>query len=48
VPFFLNGHNAWVEGVGENHDAHFFAIGADLLVKPFEGLKPPEFLALRL
>lgn len=38
VPFFLGGHNAWVEGIGEKITPINLAPGRFLVVKPAEGL----------
>ncbi|MDP2368636.1 4-(cytidine 5'-diphospho)-2-C-methyl-D-erythritol kinase [Rhodoferax sp.] len=38
VPFFLGGHNAWVEGVGEKITPIELPIGRFLVVKPTAGL----------
>lgn len=39
VPFFLGGHNAWVEGIGEKMDPVVLPSGRFLVVKPVEGLE---------
>jgi 4-diphosphocytidyl-2-C-methyl-D-erythritol kinase len=39
VPFFVRGHNAWVEGIGETITA--MALPAELLNTPLALLKPP-------
>ena len=39
VPFFLNGHNAWVEGIGEKIIPITLPAGVFLVVKPNEGLE---------
>jgi len=39
VPFFLGGHNAWVEGVGEKMTPVILPAGRFLVVKPVEGLE---------
>ena len=38
VPFFLAGHNAWVEGVGEALTPVTLPVGRFLVVKPDQGL----------
>jgi 4-diphosphocytidyl-2-C-methyl-D-erythritol kinase len=38
VPFFLGGHNAWVEGIGEKMTPVKLQAGQFLVVKPAEGL----------
>jgi 4-diphosphocytidyl-2-C-methyl-D-erythritol kinase len=38
VPFFLGGHNAWVEGIGEKMTPVKIPSGQFLVVKPAEGL----------
>ena len=39
VPFFLNGHNAWVEGIGEKITPLSLPRGQFLVVKPAAGLQ---------
>ena len=39
VPFFLGGHNAWVEGIGEKMTPINLPPGQFLVVKPNEGLE---------
>jgi 4-diphosphocytidyl-2-C-methyl-D-erythritol kinase len=39
VPFFLNGHNAWVEGIGEKITPIALPPGQFLVVKPAVGLQ---------
>jgi len=39
VPFFLRGHNAWVEGIGERITPVALPPGAFLVVKPHDGLE---------
>jgi len=39
VPFFLGGHNAWVEGIGERIQPIQLPIGRFLVVKPQAGLE---------
>ncbi len=39
VPFFLGGHNAWVEGIGEKLTPVTLPKGRFLVVKPNEGLE---------
>ena len=39
VPFFLGGHNAWVEGIGEKMTPVTLPPGRFLVVKPAEGLE---------
>lgn len=39
VPFFLGGHNAWVEGIGEKITPIALPIRRFLVVKPAEGLE---------
>lgn len=39
VPFFLGGHNAWVEGIGEKIIPVTLPSGRFLVVKPAEGLE---------
>lgn len=39
VPFFLGGHNAWVEGIGERMTPVSLQRGQFLVVKPAEGLE---------
>lgn len=39
VPFFLGGHNAWVEGIGEQMTPVSLPPGQFLVVKPDEGLE---------
>lgn len=39
VPFFLGGHNAWVEGIGERIQPIQLPIGRVLVVKPQAGLE---------
>lgn len=39
VPFFLGGHNAWVEGIGERIIPVTLPSGRFLVVKPAEGLE---------
>jgi 4-diphosphocytidyl-2-C-methyl-D-erythritol kinase len=39
VPFFLGGHNAWVEGIGEKMTPINLPPGQFLVVKPVEGLE---------
>ncbi len=39
VPFFLGGHNAWVEGIGEELTPVTLPAGRFLVVKPQEGLE---------
>jgi len=39
VPFFLGGHNAWVEGIGEKITPIELAASRFLIVKPAEGLE---------
>ena len=39
VPFFLGGHNAWVEGIGEKITPVVLPQGRFLVVKPAEGLE---------
>ena len=39
VPFFLGGHNAWVEGIGEKMTPINLPHGRFLVVKPAEGLE---------
>lgn len=39
VPFFLGGHNAWVEGIGEKMTPVTLPSGRFLVVKPAEGLE---------
>ena len=39
VPFFLHGHNAWVEGVGEIMTPISLPAAQFVVVKPFEGLE---------
>jgi 4-diphosphocytidyl-2-C-methyl-D-erythritol kinase len=39
VPFFLGGHNAWVEGIGEKLTPITLPNGRFLVVKPQEGLE---------
>ncbi len=38
VPFFLNGHNAWVQGIGEDITPIYLPKGQFLVVKPHAGL----------
>lgn len=38
VPFFLSGHNAWVEGIGEQITPIQLPIGRFVVAKPSEGL----------
>ena len=39
VPFFLGGHNAWVEGIGEKMMPVTVPVGRFLVVKPHDGLE---------
>ncbi len=39
VPFFLNGHNAWIEGIGEKITPIALPAGRFLVVKPAKGLE---------
>ena len=39
VPFFLGGHNAWVEGIGEKMSPVSLPAGRFLVVKPNQGLE---------
>jgi 4-diphosphocytidyl-2-C-methyl-D-erythritol kinase len=39
VPFFLNGHNAWVSGIGENATPITLPQASFVVVKPKDGLK---------
>ena len=39
VPFFLGGHNAWVEGIGEKMSPVSLPTGRFLVVKPNQGLE---------
>ncbi len=39
VPFFLGGHNAWVEGIGEKITPVDLPLGRFLVVKPARGLQ---------
>lgn len=39
VPFFLGGHNAWVEGIGEKMTPVSLPPGQFLVVKPVDGLE---------
>lgn len=39
VPFFLGGHHAWVEGIGEQITPIELPVGRFLVVKPSEGLE---------
>jgi len=39
VPFFLNGHNAWVSGIGENMTPISLPQASFVVVKPKDGLK---------
>jgi 4-diphosphocytidyl-2-C-methyl-D-erythritol kinase len=39
IPFFLGGHNAWVEGVGEKITPIAMASSRFLIVKPAEGIE---------
>jgi 4-diphosphocytidyl-2-C-methyl-D-erythritol kinase len=39
VPFFLNGHNAWVSGIGEHMTPITLAPARFVVVKPGEGLQ---------
>jgi 4-diphosphocytidyl-2-C-methyl-D-erythritol kinase len=39
VPFFLGGHNAWVEGIGEKISPVTLPSGRFLVVKPAQGLE---------
>ncbi|WP_296444751.1 4-(cytidine 5'-diphospho)-2-C-methyl-D-erythritol kinase [Rhodoferax sp. UBA5149] len=39
VPFFLGGHNAWIEGIGEKISPIALPPGRFLVVKPAEGLE---------
>jgi 4-diphosphocytidyl-2-C-methyl-D-erythritol kinase len=45
VPFFLGGHNAWVEGVGEKITPIQLSIGRFLVVKPNAGLETKQIFS---
>lgn len=45
VPFFLGGHNAWVEGIGEMLTPLTIATGDFLVVKPPGGLPTPTIFS---
>jgi len=42
VPFFLGGHNAWVEGIGEQLTPLDLPTGQFLVLKPPSGVSTPE------
>lgn len=45
VPFFLHGHNAWVEGIGERSTPLALPPGRFAVVKPSEGLATARIFA---
>ena len=45
VPFFLGGHNAWVEGIGEKMTPVTLSPGLFLVVKPSEGLDTSQIFS---
>jgi 4-diphosphocytidyl-2-C-methyl-D-erythritol kinase len=45
VPFFLGGHNAWVEGVGEKITPIELPLGRFLVVKPDAGLETKQIFS---
>lgn len=45
VPFFLGGHNAWVEGIGEKMTPVTLSPGLFLVVKPIEGLDTSQIFS---
>jgi 4-diphosphocytidyl-2-C-methyl-D-erythritol kinase len=45
VPFFLRGHNAWVEGIGEQITPMSLPAGQFAVVKPSEGLNTAEIFS---
>ncbi len=45
VPFFLRGHNAWVEGVGEHITPIDLPAAQFIVVKPAQGLSTPAIFA---
>lgn len=45
VPFFIGGHNAWVEGVGEQLQAIELPAGRFLVIKPQAGLETAKIFA---